>query len=147
MQRSIIQNDGILFYPETEIQAVEFVQQSLVLEEGNTCISLPFMGLGWNRTGITWKSAEMKSKLNSLPLHLPSTTICARGGGGGLRACPGTGGFSGCPRRVWDRTITSVVFPHISWFSDRIPPPDSWSSLGKGRYQCVFYHMLPNGAA
>lgn len=40
MQRSIIQNDGILLYPEIEMQAVEFGQQSLVLEEGDTCISL-----------------------------------------------------------------------------------------------------------
>ena len=50
MQRSIIQNDGILLYPESEIQAIEFVQQSLVLEEGNTCISFlhlaPVHGVG-----------------------------------------------------------------------------------------------------
>ena len=50
MQRSVIQNDGILLYPETEIQAVEFVQQGLVLEEDNTFISFlhlaPVHGVG-----------------------------------------------------------------------------------------------------
>ncbi len=98
--------------PDSEIQAIESSFTKSGSGRGNSCISFlhraPFMGLGWNRTEP--EISRNKSKLNSLPLHLPSTrsALVARGRPPRLSR---DRGFSGCPRGYGTKH-NDVVFPH-----------------------------------